>query len=29
VVIDLETPAAGSLDLTAELERVRPGLPVL
>jgi DNA-binding NtrC family response regulator len=28
-VIDLVKPAAGNLDLTAELERVRPGLPVL
>jgi CheY-like chemotaxis protein len=28
-VIDLVTPAAGNLDLTAELERLRPGLPVL
>jgi DNA-binding response OmpR family regulator len=29
VVIDLAAPAAGILDLTAELERLRPGLPVL
>jgi len=29
VVIDLAAPAAGNLDLTAELERMRPGLPVL
>jgi hypothetical protein len=28
-VIDLVTPAAGNLDLTAELERLHPGLPVL
>jgi CheY-like chemotaxis protein len=28
-VIDLMTPAAGNLDLAAELERLRPGLPVL
>jgi two-component system response regulator GlrR len=28
-VIDLVTPAAGNLDLTAELERLQPGLPVL
>ena len=29
VVIDLVTPAAGNLDLASELERLRPGLPVL
>jgi len=28
-VIDLVTPGAGNLDLTAELERLQPGLPVL
>jgi DNA-binding NtrC family response regulator len=28
-VIDLVTPTAGNLDLTAELERLHPGLPVL
>ena len=28
-VIGLATPTAGSLDLTAELERLRPGLPIL
>jgi DNA-binding response OmpR family regulator len=28
-VIDIVTPAAGNLDLTAELERLHPGLPVL
>jgi DNA-binding NtrC family response regulator len=28
-VIDLVSPAAGNLDLAAELERLRPGLPVL
>jgi DNA-binding response OmpR family regulator len=28
-VIDLVTPGAGYLDLAAELERLRPGLPVL
>jgi DNA-binding response OmpR family regulator len=28
-VIDLMTPGAGYLDLAAELERLRPGLPVL
>ena len=28
-VVDLASPAPGSLDLTAELERLRPGLPVL
>ena len=28
-VIDLVTPTAGNLDLTAELERLQPGLPVL
>jgi DNA-binding NtrC family response regulator len=28
-VIDLVTPKAGNLDLTAELDRLRPGLPVL
>ena len=28
-VIDLVTPAAGNLDLAAELERLRPGLPML
>jgi DNA-binding response OmpR family regulator len=28
-LIDLAMPAAGNLDLTAELERLRPGLPVL
>jgi DNA-binding response OmpR family regulator len=29
VVIDILSPAAANLDLTAELERLRPGLPVL
>jgi DNA-binding NtrC family response regulator len=29
VVIDLMKPAAGNLDLASELERLRPGLPVL
>jgi two-component system, cell cycle sensor histidine kinase and response regulator CckA len=29
VVIDLVTPAAGNLDLAAEFDRVRPGLPIL
>jgi CheY-like chemotaxis protein len=28
-VIDLVTPAAGNLDLAAELERLRPGIPML
>jgi DNA-binding response OmpR family regulator len=28
-VIDVVTPAAGNLDLAAELERLRPGLPIL
>jgi two-component system, cell cycle sensor histidine kinase and response regulator CckA len=28
-VIDLVTPTAGNLDLTAELERLQPGLPML
>jgi CheY-like chemotaxis protein len=28
-VIDLVVPAAGNLDLAAELDRLRPGLPVL
>jgi len=28
-VIDLASPAPGNLDLTAELERLQPGLPVL
>jgi len=29
VTIDILSPKAGNLDLTAELERLRPGLPVL
>ena len=29
VVVDLVRPAAANLDLTAELERLRPGLSVL
>jgi DNA-binding NarL/FixJ family response regulator len=29
VAIDLVMPAAGNLDLAAELERLRPGLPIL
>lgn len=29
VVIDMATPAASNLDLAAELERLRPGLPIL
>jgi len=28
-VLDMVTPGAGSIDLAAELERLRPGLPVL